>query len=115
MSIDALHTLTIIETMENFLERNRPPEDIRPELDIGYRIEEQSIFIFEIRPKWLKPEEIMECMVAKTTYVNTKKLWKVFWMRSDLKWHSYLPTPTVKTIQAFVKLVEADDHHCFWG
>lgn len=115
MAIDLLQTLNVIEAMENFLSRKRPPEHIRPQLDIGYKIEEQSIIVFEIRPQWNKPDVIQEHPVAKTTFVKTKNHWKVFWMRADLNWHSYTPTPTVKSITAFTKLVEEDKHHCFWG
>ena len=115
MAIDALQTLDIIEAMENFIARKRPPEHIRLKLDIGYKIEQQSVIIFEIRPQWNKPEVIREHPVAKTTFVKTKNHWKVFWVRADLKWHAYPPAPTVKTISAFTKLVEEDKHHCFWG
>ena len=115
MVINILQTLDVIEAMENFITRKRPPEHIRPKLDIGYKIEEQSIIVFEIRPQWDKPEIIREHPVAKTTFVKTKNHWKVFWMRADLKWHSYTPTPTVKTIAGFTNLVEEDKHHCFWG
>lgn len=54
-------------------------------------------------------------MIAKATFVKSQKHWKVFWMKSDLKWHVYDPKPTVKTIQGFVDLVEQDKHYCFWG
>lgn len=115
MAIDALQTLDVIEAMENFIARKRPPEHIRPKLDIGYKIEGQEIIAFEIRPQWNKPEVIREHPVAKTTFVKTKNHWKVFWMRADLKWHSYTPAPAVKTVKEFCKLVEEDKHHCFWG
>lgn len=115
MAIDVLQTLDVIEAMENFIARIRPPEHIRPKLDIGYKIEDQSIYVVEIRPKWNNPEIIKEYPVAKSTFVKAKNYWKVFWMRADLKWHSYPPQPTVKTIAAFIKLVEEDKHHCFWG
>ena len=45
--------------MHSFIEDLRPPEHIRPQLDLGYRIENQDVFLFEIRPKWDKPEKIM--------------------------------------------------------
>ncbi len=115
MAIDVLQTLDVIEAMENFIARIRPPEHIRPKLDIGYKIEDQSIYVIEIRPEWNNPEIIKEYPVAKSTFVKAKNYWKVFWMRADLKWHSYSPQPTVKTIAAFAKLVEDDKHHCFWG
>lgn len=115
MAIDLLQTLDVIEAMEKFIARKRPPEHIRPQLDIGYKIEGQSIYVLEIRPQWDKPENIREHPIAKTTFVKAKNHWKVFWMRADLNWHSYSPTPTVKTISEFTKLVEEDKHHCFWG
>ncbi|MEO7445500.1 MAG: DUF3024 domain-containing protein [Ferruginibacter sp.] len=115
MAIDILQTLEIIEAMENFIARRRPPAHIRAQLDISYKIVEQSIIVFEIRPRWDKPEEIQEIYVAKTTFVKTKNHWKVFWMRADLKWHSYDPKPIVKSIKEFIKLVDENKHHCFWG
>lgn len=115
MAIDTLQTLDVIEAMENFIARKRPPEHIREALDLRYKIEGQSIFIFEIRLRFDNPKEKIDHPVAKTTFVKTKNHWKVFWMRADLNWHSYAPKPTVKTVKEFCKLVEGDSHHCFFG
>lgn len=115
MAIDSLQTLDVIEALENFISRKRPPEHIREKLDITYKIEGQSIIIFEIRPQWNKPAIIQEYPVAKTTFVKTKNHWKVFWMRANLNWQSYTPEPLVKSIIEFTKLVEEDKHYCFWG
>ena len=115
MSVDVLQSLEIIEVMENFISRIRPPEEIRKKLDIAYAIEEQSIIIFEIRPKFRAPGEVIKSPIAKTTFVKAKNHWKVFWQMSDLKWHSYEPKPTVKTIKEFTELVEKDEYHCFFG
>lgn len=115
MAIDILQTLDVIEVMENFLSRKRPPEEIRNKVDLDYKIEEQSIIIFEIRPQWDNPAEILEHPIAKTTFVKAKNNWKVFWMKSDGKWHGYSPKPVVSKLTEFIKLVEEDKHHCFWG
>ena len=101
--------------MENYLVRVRPPVHLRAELDIGYKIENQSVYIFEIRPQWNNRSIIRELPVAKATFVKAKNHWRVFWMRQNLKWYAYPPQPTVKKLEAFVRLVEEDDHHCFWG
>jgi hypothetical protein len=98
-----------------FMKERRPPVEIRNELDLGYSIEGQSVYVFEIRPRWDKPEEIMEIPTAKTTYVKSKNHWKIFWMRADLKWHHYNPVPYVKKIDQFFKVVDADAFGCFWG
>ncbi len=98
-----------------FMSSRRLPDEIRKELDYGYRIEGQSIFVYEIRPQWNDRTIIRHFDFAKTTYVHTKKAWKVYWMRGDLKWYSYDPRPEVKTIAAFFKLVDEDKWHCFFG
>lgn len=116
MAIDIFKTLEIIEVVENYVERIRPKEEhIRKELDISYRIEDQSVIIFEIRPKWNDATEILNIDVAKTTYVKSANNWKIFWKRASGLWESYKPNATVKTIAEFVQIVEEDKHSCFWG
>lgn len=98
-----------------FVESHRPPENIREQLDIGFKLENQSIVLFEIRPRWDKPEEKMEHPVAKATYSRAQQIWKVYWMRSDLKWHRYEPAPSAEQLADFLTLVDEDEHACFWG
>ena len=98
-----------------YIQRRRPAAHIRPQLDFGFRITGQSVEIFEIRPRWDKPDEKLEHAVAKATFVKTEAAWRVYWQRRDLKWHSYEPAPVVESLEAFVKLVEEDEHACFWG
>jgi len=38
--------------LEKFLAVHRPPVHIRNEIDIDYRLENQSVEIFEVRPHW---------------------------------------------------------------
>ena len=98
-----------------FMERRRPPPHIRPKLDIGHRISGNSVEIFEIRPVWDNPKEKMEHSIAKATFVRTKNLWRVFWMRRDLKWHGYEPNSTVRSLEAFLSVVDRDEYCCFFG
>jgi hypothetical protein len=98
-----------------FVESKRPPEHIRDQMDLGFRIEDQSVVLFEIRPRWDNPQEIMECPVAKTTYSRAQKVWKVYWQRADLEWQRYEPSPEVDQLVDFLALVDEDKHACFWG
>jgi hypothetical protein len=101
--------------ISEFLERRRPHPSIRNQLDLSFRIKNQSVEIFEVRPAFQAPEEKVQHPVAKATYVRTQDAWRVFWRRADLKWHSYPPTPEVKSLYDFVTLVDQDKHCCFWG
>ena len=117
MPLNLANTIDIIELMENYVERIRPPHHISNKLDIGYKIENQSIILLEIRPGFRDPKELHESGYAKATYVKSKNNWKVYWMRGNLKWTLYDPKPRVqkKYLKDFIKLVEEDKYHCFKG
>lgn len=95
-----------------FLDARRPPEEIRDQVDLGARIKNQTVEIFEIRPRWNQPSEKLESPIAKATYVRTSKRWKVYWMRGNLKWHLY---DEVKTFAQVLAMVDRDERGCFWG
>ena len=87
-----------------FIEGRRPAVYIRQQLDLGFRVADQSVEIFEVRPQWNQPEVRREHPVAKATYVKTDSVWRVFWQRRDLKWHRYDPAPEVDSLEAFLQL-----------
>ncbi|MFC4623307.1 DUF3024 domain-containing protein [Comamonas nitrativorans] len=53
--------------------------------------------------------------MAKATWIRTKKAWKVYWRRADLRWHSYEPLAHVRTPDKVLEGVDADPYGCFWG
>ena len=115
MDLNNKKPVEIIETLENYIFKNRPPVKIRPKLDLGYEIKGQSVILFEIRPLWNNPSEILHHPYAKATFVLKDNCWKIYWMRGNLKWYPYDPKPIVKTLSEFLKLVEDDEYACFKG
>lgn len=105
----------IDKAIQPLLEERRPPEELRNQLDVLYRIEGQSVVIYELRPHWDNPMEKELSEIAKATYVKTQNEWKLYWMRGDLKWHSYQPNPTVKEIKKLFEVLDEDEYGCFWG
>jgi len=101
--------------MEPFMAKRRPPEEMRHEVDLGWRIEGQSVLIFSIRPRWEDLREKTEGMIAKATFNRTRNVWKVLWMPADLKWHGYEPMPEARDFSQFLSLVHQDEYCCFWG
>ena len=98
-----------------FVEARRPPPHIRPELDIGYRFNNQSIELFEVRPAFECTDEVIEHPIARATYVKYADAWKIYWMRADLKWHPYEPQAVVSTIKEFIAEIDRDTYGCFFG
>ena len=95
-----------------FMSIRRPPAHLRDELDLDYRVDGRSVEIFEIRPDWKEPAIRRERPVAKATFVRAQNHWKVFWMKRDGKWHSYEGNSTVRSLEAFLDIVNRDDFGC---
>jgi hypothetical protein len=115
MAISEFEIKKCEKDIEKFMSKHRPPAHIRSEVDIGYRIDNQSVELFEVRPRWDNPQEKTETPVAKATFIKAKQIWKVYWQRSDLKWHSYDPMPKVKYLEDFLSVVGEDKHSCFFS
>jgi hypothetical protein len=95
--------------------KRRPSLHLRGKVREGQRIKGYEIELFLVRPHFRDPTHWIETPIAKTRYVKSRKVWRVFWQRADLKWHRYAPRPEVKSLTAFLKLVDEDAHCCFWG
>jgi hypothetical protein len=115
MPFTEFETARIEAAMSGFMAKHRPPPEIRDKLDLAYRIEGQSVVIFEIRPFWRDPGETIEEPAAKATFVRKTDRWKIYWQRSDLKWHAYPPHPEALFFDEFLAIVDEDEHCCFWG
>jgi hypothetical protein len=115
MALTVLERARCERDLAKFMERRRPPLEMRPKLDLGYKIDGQSVELFEVRPDWQDKTKTMRSPIAKTTFVRSQNRWKVYWMRRDLKWHGYEPNPEVHSLEAFLNVVDRDEYCCFFG
>jgi len=115
MALNDIERQKIENAVAAFIQKRRPPSHVRPKLDYGFRVSGQSVELYEIRPQWDRPEVKRESAFAKATFVRNRGVWRVYWMRSDLKWHSYQPEPEVSAIDEFLAVVQKDEHACFFG
>lgn len=115
MAISEFEIRRVEKLASAYVEAHRPPAHIRSKLDLGYRITDQSLELYEVRPQWDKPDQTTELSYAKTTFVKKTRTWKIYWMRQDLKWHSYDPEPEVTSLEEFLQIVGEDAHACFHG
>ena len=104
-----------LKALRWFIDERRPPEHIRPQLDIGYAVVGQTVDVFEIRPDWQDKSTTRHTPVARMKYVRTKEQWVLYWMRRDLKWHRYEPDSVHSTLQSALKTVNTDAYCCFFG
>ena len=115
MAFSEFETRRIEKLVGRFVEKRRPSAPMRQFLDLGYRVGERSVEVFEIRPMWQNPNERIEQAVAKATYDSGRGVWAVYWQRGDLTWCPYDPEPEVRGLEAFIALLDDDRHACFFG
>ncbi len=106
---------TNLAALKWLLQRRRPPEHIRAKLDFGYAVVGQTVDLFEIRPDWRDKSTTRHTPVARIRYVRSRAQWRLYWMRRDLKWHSYEPSPEHASLQEALAVVDEDAHCCFFG
>ncbi len=113
MPFNDLDRARIKRQLAPFIERRRPPAHLSNQLDLDYDITGQSIVLYFNRQ--LRDGTPIREHIGKTTFVKSKGTWKVYWMRADLKWHSYEPAPSVSNLDEWIALLDQDPHGCFWG
>jgi hypothetical protein len=88
---------------------------LKDQLRFEYEIEKQNVIIYEIRPVWNNPDKFTKSPVAKLTYVNNQKVWKLYWERANMKWVRYETKGSAKDLRALVQEIDNDDYGCFFG
>lgn len=116
MAFTSEETARHLQELEKyFWSKRRPPLDIRDQIREGQRLEGQSVELFFMRPAWNDPTNWLEESIAKTTYVRSSGMWKIYWKRADGRWHPYPQRKQVATLRAFLRLVHEDRYCCFFG
>jgi len=93
----------------------RTPAHLKDQLRYEFVIEKQNIVINEIRPAWNNPSEFTKLPMAKLSYVNSQKVWKLYWKRASGKWVRYEPKESAKDLRVLVKEIDNDVYGCFFG
>jgi hypothetical protein len=115
MALSELEIRRCEKSVAEFMKKRRPPPHLREKVDLAFRINGQSIEIFEVRAHWRATGKKIEHAIAKATYNKRRRSWKIFWQRADMKWHGYQPHLEAASIEEFLNVVDRDEHCCFFG
>ncbi|WP_333621541.1 DUF3024 domain-containing protein [Sphingobacterium multivorum] len=115
--IDKKEPISMVDVQfKSFVDAKRPQnEEVRKQLDFGYSWDGQTALLFEIRPQWNDPTNILELPFAKLRFVKSSKLWKLYWMRGSGKWEAYEPKPESANLQLLLDEIDHDGYGCFFG
>ena len=79
MALSEFEQARVERLMRAYLERHRPPPHLRGRVDLGYRLEGQTLDLFEIRADWQDPERKLEMPAARARYIKSRRRWS--WWR----------------------------------
>lgn len=115
MAIPDVQLRACLKAVGEFLEKRRPPVELRDQMDFRVDITGSEILIAEVRPAFRDKARLVEHPVAKAKWIHSRNTWRLFWRRADLKWHSYLPLPEASAISTILDEVHRDPNGCFFG
>ena len=95
--------------------KKKAPDHLGNEYRVDYHVKNHDVIISETTPCWDDPNEFTELPLAKIKFVRSEKIWKLYWMRADLKWYAYKPVESSKDLAELVKEIDEDPNGCFWG
>ena len=107
--------LKYIENNVGKMCKRRSPPHLHNQLRTVYEVRGLDVVVYEERPAWRNPKELSRTEVAKFKYSRKNGEWKLYWMRSDLKWHSYDMTGPTRRLEELVKEVDEDPDGAFFG
>ena len=93
----------------------RVPAAVRSEIRVGFRFDRNAVILYEERPSFQPPYDWREMVVAKLTYVGTRREWRLFCQHRDRKWHAYQARPASSSFATLLDEVDADPTGIFWG
>ena len=107
--------LKYIESTVGEMCKRRSPVHLKDQLRTVYVVKGHDVIVYEERPRWNNPQEWTSTGVAKFKYIKNQNVWKLYWLRRDLKWHLYGALPESTTINKLVMEVDKDPHGAFFG
>ncbi len=107
--------LKYIEKTVGEMCKRRSPPHLRDKLRTVYVVKGHDVAMYEERPYWKNPKKWTSHGIAKFKYIKNQNVWRLYWMRQDLKWHLYGAFPESKRLEELVTEVDNDPFGVFFG
>jgi hypothetical protein len=91
------------------------PPHARHEVRRGVRFDGSSIVFFESRPAFRSPHQWQDHPIAQFRWVKNRRVWQLFCVWRDLKWHRYERIPESPDLATLVAEVRTDPTGIFFG
>jgi hypothetical protein len=114
VAFDELQLKRIERTVGELCRKCSPPE-YADELRTVYEVKGHTVTVYEERPPWDGVGEWTRAGIARLRNYRSRREWRLYWMRQDLRWHLYDPDEMPADLDSLVAVIEADEHGAFFG
>ena len=114
MAFSELELKRIDKTLGSIRRRLSRPEHA-DKLRFVFEIDGHTVSIYEERPPWDGVGEWTRTGIARFRFNRSRREWRLYWMRQDLRWHLYDPDEMPADLASLVAVVGADKHGAFFG
>jgi len=94
---------------------NRVSPEVRDKVRVCFRIEEDSVTLYEERPALMKPGTLVESNVSKFEYDAKTTMWTLYCRDQYSHWHKYDVFEPSLDFDDLLQEVEEDPTGIFWG
>jgi hypothetical protein len=94
---------------------NKVPPHVRDQIQVSYKIQNDTITIYESRPHWQKPDVWTERTIAQFRYNTKDKLWTLYNSDRNNRWHKHPATGPAATLDPLLEKLDNDPAGIFWG
>ena len=101
--------------IELFVEEIRPPKHLRNKIDISFEFENNTLIIYQENQDWKDESKLIPMEAVKARFIKSKSIWKIYWMRSTLKWELYNPHSEADSLEKVFEIIKEDEFGCFFG
>jgi hypothetical protein len=107
-------TRKLVETKLGKYCRDTAPEEIANEVQLGFKIRENRVTLFEERPSYFDPDEWITIPVAQFRYDDQKNTWALYCTDRYSRWHRFKDIEPGSDFDALLHIIEEDATGIFW-
>ena len=100
--------------LEAYCER-RVPLHIRDSVALQFRFRGDDVVLFEKRPVFQRPNEWVNCNVARFRHNHSSGTWSLFHRDRNGRWHAYDLIEPSTHFETLLAEVDRDPTGIFWG
>jgi hypothetical protein len=89
------------------------PVHHRHQVSLDYDFKAHTVTLYEISPNLTNPIEIQRKAFSRIRWVQSRKIWSLFYLDADLKWLAYHPLPQVKHLDQAIAEISSDRYGYF--